>query len=53
VKRIVAVLTIVGAALAGSVAVAAPASAEPSLCLHVDININGEGQVQDLCLPPA
>jgi hypothetical protein len=51
VKRIVAVLTLVGAALAGSVALAAPASADASACLHVDISINGEGQTQDICLP--
>jgi len=52
-KRIVAVLTVVGAGLVGSVALAPPASAEPSVCLHLDISVNGEGQVQDLCLPPA
>ena len=52
-KRIIAVVTVVGAGLVGSVALAAPASAEPALCLHLDININGQGQVQDICLPPA
>ena len=51
-KRFVAVLTVVGAATLAGVATAAPAAAEPSLCLHVDISIQGEEQVQDLCLPP-
>jgi hypothetical protein len=53
VKRSFAVLTLVGAGLAGSVVLAAPASADASACLHVDISINGEGQAQDICLPPA
>lgn len=51
-KRIIAVITLVGAGLLGSVAVAAPASAA-SICIDLDISINGEGQAQQICLPPA
>lgn len=39
------------ATLAG-VVTAAPVAAEPSLCPHVDISVQGEEQVQDICLPP-
>lgn len=49
-KRLVAVLTLVAAGLVGSAAVAAPASAA-SLCLAVDVSVNGEGQAQEICLP--
>lgn len=49
-KRTVAVLALVGAGMVGSVALAAPASAAGA-CVHVDITVNGESQVQDICLP--
>ena len=51
-KRFVAALTVAGAATLAGVVTAAPAAAEPSLCLHVDISVQGEEQVQDICLPP-
>lgn len=51
-KRIIAVIALVGAGLLGSVTVAAPASAA-SLCINLDINVNGQGQAQEICLPPA
>jgi hypothetical protein len=50
-KRLVAALTIAGAAGLGGVLAAGPASAA-SVCAHVDITVNGENQVQDVCLPP-
>jgi hypothetical protein len=52
VKKIVAVLALIAAGLIGSVTLAGPASAA-SACLHVDISVNGQGQTQDICLPPA
>jgi hypothetical protein len=48
-KRIAAVLTLVGATLG----LAAPAAmaASGSACVHVDLNVNGTQQVIDQCLP--
>lgn len=53
-KRLVAVLGVVGLSVVGGLATAAPASAaEAAVCVHLDVNIAGQGQVQDICLPPA
>jgi hypothetical protein len=51
VKRIVAALLLTGAGVVGSVALAAPASADASACVHLDISVNGQGQTQDICVP--
>ncbi len=49
-KRILAVLA---CASAFSVIAAAPADADPSLCVTYDVSINGQGQAGTQCLPPA
>jgi hypothetical protein len=48
-KRLVAVLTLAGAAFG----VAAPAAfaASPSACVHAYINVNGTEQTIDQCAP--
>lgn len=49
-KRIAAVITLAAAAtLAGAVAPAQAASA----CLTYNVSINGSGQANTICLPPA
>ena len=50
-KRLVAVLTLAGAATLGGVATAGTAQADPSLCLTYNIDINGQGQAGSQCLP--
>lgn len=50
-KRIAAVLTIVGATLGFGVLGAAPAMAAPSLCLTAHIDVNGTVQDVNQCLP--
>lgn len=47
-KRIAAVFAL---ATAAGLLVAAPAQAEPSICLTYDVNINGQGQAGSQCLP--
>ena len=32
---------------------AGPAQAAPSICVSLDLNVNGTGQSQNICLPPA
>jgi hypothetical protein len=49
-KRIVAVLTLAGAATIGIGAPAAMA-ADSSACLHLSINVNGTEQTIDQCAP--
>lgn len=49
-KRVAAVLGLTAAAVVLTVA---PASAEPSACVSLDLSINGQGTAQDICLPPA
>jgi hypothetical protein len=53
VKRTLTVLALTVAATTGSLVTAGAASADPSACLHISIDLNGTGQQQDLCLPPA
>jgi hypothetical protein len=53
VKRFVAVIGLVAVTGLTTLVSAGPAAADPSLCLHVDISIQDQGQTQDLCLPPA
>lgn len=48
-KRLVAVAGLTAAAFASSVVLASPSSA--AVCLSYDININGQGQAQQICLP--
>lgn len=43
----------VTALVAATVLVAAPAQAQPSLCLTYDVSVNGQGQAGTQCLPPA
>ena len=47
-KKVLAV-----AAIAGAAAFATPASAEPSVCLDVYIDVNGNVVAQNICVPPA
>lgn len=47
-KRIAAVFAL---ALAASLVAAAPAQADPRVCLTYDINVNGQGQAGSQCLP--
>lgn len=49
-KRLALLLGLSGAAL---VLTAVPASAEPSVCLALDLSLNGQGTAQTICLPPA
>ncbi len=49
-KRLGILFGLTGAALVLS---AVPANAAPSLCLDLDLSINGQGTVQSFCLPPA
>lgn len=46
-KKLIAALVIGGASLA----ISAPAMAEPSACVHAYININGTEQTVDQCAP--
>jgi hypothetical protein len=48
-KRVVAVLTLAGAAFG----IAAPAAfaAGPTACVHVHVNVNGTEQTIDQCAP--
>jgi hypothetical protein len=51
-KRIAAVLTIVGATLGfGVLGFAAPAMAAPSLCVTAHVDVNGTVQDVNQCLP--
>lgn len=52
-KRTLAVLAVTVAATTGSLVTAGAASADPGVCLHLSIDLNGTGQQQDICLPPA
>lgn len=45
--------TVLGVTAAATVLLAAPASADPSVCVSLDLSINGQGTAQDICLPPA
>lgn len=49
-KRIAAVLTLAGA-IFGIAAPTTALAAGPQACVHVDLNVNGQGQVIDQCLP--
>ncbi|WP_170286023.1 hypothetical protein [Nocardioides rubriscoriae] len=49
-KRLGILLGLSGAAL---VLTAVPASASPSVCVNVDLSLNGQGTAQSICLPPA
>ena len=47
-KRIAAVFVLTTAA---GLLAAAPAQANPSICLTYDVNVNGQGQAGSQCLP--
>ena len=51
-RRHAILATTAGAAMLGGLLLAPQAQAEPSLCVHLDVSIQGEQQVQDICLPP-
>lgn len=44
---------VIGATAAATVMLAAPASADASVCASIDVSINGQGTAQAICLPPA
>ncbi|GAA1142504.1 hypothetical protein [Nocardioides aquiterrae] len=47
------VLAAVALATGVSLLAVAPASAAPSACLDVSVDVNGTGQAQHICLPPS
>jgi len=49
-KRLGILFGLSGAALVLS---AVPASADPSVCIDLDLSLNGQGTSQSICLPPA
>ena len=51
-RRAAVIGAIAGAAIFGGVLLAPTAQADPSLCVNVDISVNGQGAVESLCLPP-
>ena len=51
-RRAAIVGAVAGAALFGGILLAPTAQADPSLCVDVDISINGEGAAESVCLPP-
>ena len=51
-RRAAVIGAIAGAAIFGGVLLAPNAQADPSLCVDVDISVNGEGAVESICLPP-
>lgn len=50
-KRIAAVLTLVGATLGLAAPAAMAASTSSSACVHLSVNVNGTAQTIDQCVP--
>ena len=51
-RRAAIIGAVAGAAIFGGVLLAPNAQADPSLCVNVDISVNGQGAVESICLPP-
>ena len=52
-KRVLAVAALAIAAAPLLAASPASAATTPSACLSINIDVNGTGQAQDVCLPPS
>ncbi len=51
-RRHTVIASAAAAALAGGLLLAPSAQADPSLCIDLDISIQGEGAAESICLPP-
>jgi len=51
-RRAAIIAASAAAAIGGGLLLAPQAQAEPSLCLDVSVDINGQGGAESLCLPP-
>ncbi len=49
-KRVLAAAAL---AIGASLVAVSPASADPAACIDLSIDLNGTGQAQHICLPPA
>jgi hypothetical protein len=50
-RRAAIIGTVAGAALLGGVLLAPNAQADPSVCVDLDVSVNGQGAVESICLP--